>query len=66
MGGPELAERLAALRPGIKVLYVSGYTNNAIAHHGILDAGVFFLQKPYTPDTLASKVRQVLDTPPNP
>ena len=61
MGGRELAERLASLRPGIKVLYMSGYTDNAIAHHGIFDKGINFIRKPFTVDGLVRKVREVLD-----
>jgi DNA-binding NtrC family response regulator len=61
MSGRELAERLSSIRPGIKVLYMSGYTDNAIAHHGILDKGMNFIQKPFTVDGLARKVREVLD-----
>ncbi len=61
MNGRELATKLAAIRPGIKVLYASGYTENVIAHHGVLDEGVEFLAKPYRPTTLAARVRQVLD-----
>jgi FixJ family two-component response regulator len=63
MRGPELAERLLRLRPDLRVLYMSGYTDNAIAHHGLLDAGTEFLQKPFTPAALGQRVREVLDTP---
>lgn len=63
MSGHELAQHLLQLRPELKVLYISGYTDEALVYHGILEAGLFFLQKPFTPNTLAGKVREVLDTP---
>lgn len=63
INGREVAERLAAAHPQMKVLYVSGYTDQTIARHGVLEAGLFFLQKPFSPSTLAQKVREVLDAP---
>jgi CheY-like chemotaxis protein len=62
MSGATLVSRLAAVRPGIKSLYISGYTDNAIVHSGMLDSGVAFLQKPFTIESLACKVREVLDS----
>jgi len=58
--GPTLASSLTSKRPEMRVLYVSGYTENAIVHHGLLDPGIRFLQKPYSRDALIRKVREVL------
>jgi DNA-binding NtrC family response regulator len=62
-GGREAVESLAPHLPGVKVLYMSGYTDDAIVHHGVLDDGISFLQKPFTPESLLRKVREVLETP---
>jgi CheY-like chemotaxis protein len=64
MTGKELAQRLRSLRPEIKVLYMSGYADKVIAQQGVLDPGVECINKPFTPDALAFKVRQILGTPP--
>jgi two-component system cell cycle sensor histidine kinase/response regulator CckA len=61
MGGRQLVEKLSALRPGLKVLYMSGYTDEAIAHHGVLEPGVLLLQKPFTLAKLAQQLREVLE-----
>jgi CheY-like chemotaxis protein len=61
MGGKELSEKLKRLRPDIRILYTSGYTDNAIVHHGTLEPGTCFLQKPFSHKTLSHKVREVLD-----
>jgi PAS domain S-box-containing protein len=66
IGGREVANQVLARRPNAKVLYMSGYTTNAIIHHGVLDPGTFFLQKPFTPSALSAKVREVLDAPATP
>jgi PAS domain S-box-containing protein len=63
MNGRELSRVLSAQRPDLRVLYMSGYTDAAIAHQGILEAGTAFVSKPFTPDVLARKVREVLDAP---
>jgi len=62
MGGKELAEQLKLSTPDIKVLFISGYTDNAIVHHGILEEGINYIQKPFTIGILAKKIRQVLDS----
>jgi CheY-like chemotaxis protein len=61
ISGRELAKRLSAQRPALRVLYMSGYTYNVIAQGGTLERGVAFLQKPFTPRVLVEKVREVLD-----
>jgi CheY-like chemotaxis protein len=64
MNGRDLAGKLTALFPDIKILFMSGYTANVIAHHGVLDEGVAFIQKPFSMQKLAEKVRGVLDNTP--
>jgi PAS domain S-box-containing protein len=61
MSGRELVEQLAKRKPELKVLYMSGYTDDTVVHHGVLDRGIAFLQKPIMPDALGKKVREVLD-----
>jgi PAS domain S-box-containing protein len=63
MSGPELAQRVARVRPDLRVLFVSGYTDRALIHQGLRQPGTAFLQKPFTPETLARTVRKVLDEP---
>jgi FixJ family two-component response regulator len=65
MGGRELAKKLVALRPGTSVLFLSGYTEDAIATQGALSPGTAFLQKPFTLQNLAKKVREVLRARPH-
>ena len=63
MSGRELAKRLTERYPNLRVLYMSGYTYNVIAQDGTLEEGISFLQKPFTPQVLAQKVREALDRP---
>ena len=61
MSGRELANYLTAKRPDMSVVYMSGYTNDAIAHHGVLDSGIVLIEKPFSQETLIRKLREVLD-----
>jgi CheY-like chemotaxis protein len=61
MNGRELAQRLQGMRPGIKCLFMSGYTADVIAHHGVLAPGVHFIQKPFSVQSLAAKVREAIE-----
>jgi CheY-like chemotaxis protein len=63
MNGRELAEKLKRMYPEIKILFMSGYTANVIAHHGVLDEGVNFIQKPFTRNELREKMREILNDP---
>jgi PAS domain S-box-containing protein len=62
MGGRELAERLAAIYPEMKVLFISGYTNDTAIHQGVVEAGINFLEKPFSPRVLGAKIREILDS----
>jgi CheY-like chemotaxis protein len=59
--GPELTRGLVARRPALKVIYMSGYTEDAIVHHGVLNPGIAFLHKPFTSEALGRKIREVLE-----
>jgi len=61
IGGRELAEQVRQMRPGIKIIFASGYTDDMILQHQLLDRNVTLVQKPFTRETLARKVREVLD-----
>jgi PAS domain S-box-containing protein len=63
-GGPEIARRISRERPDMRVLYMSGYTSDTIVHHGMLEAGIAFLPKPFAPERLVEKVKEVLQVPP--
>jgi CheY-like chemotaxis protein len=62
MNGRDLAKRIGEIKPGLKCLFISGYTADVIAHHGILDPGINFIQKPFSTEKLAGKIREVLDS----
>jgi FixJ family two-component response regulator len=62
MNGRDLAKQLISLYPKLKTLFMSGYTSNVIAHHGVLYDGIHFIQKPFSKQALAAKVREALDS----
>jgi FixJ family two-component response regulator len=61
MSGRQLAERLLAVKPGLRVLYMSGYTDDALVHHGVLEPGTKLIGKPFSANDLVRKVRETLD-----
>jgi len=61
VSGPELIQQLVERQPSLKVIYMSGYTEETIAHHGVLDHGIAFVHKPFTAEALGQKIREVLD-----
>jgi len=61
MSGPELARRIRELRPRTKVVFMSGYTDDALGHHGVLDPDIVLLSKPFTPESLMQHLRRALD-----
>jgi FixJ family two-component response regulator len=65
MNGRDLAAQITALYPGIRLLFMSGFTANVIAHQGVLDDGVAFIQKPFSKADMTEKVREVLDMAPD-
>jgi len=64
MSGPQVAEQVGKIHRETRVLYMSGYTDDAIVRHGVLESSASFMQKPFTPDSLLKKVREVLDSKP--
>jgi two-component system cell cycle sensor histidine kinase/response regulator CckA len=64
MGGRELTDRMKIMRPDLKTIYMSGYTDDAVVRHGVFAKTEPFLQKPFSPESLARKVREVLDSVP--
>ncbi len=61
MGGRELAEKLTAKLPNLKILFTSGYTDDAVVRHGVIETNTNFIQKPFSPESLATKIRLILD-----
>jgi CheY-like chemotaxis protein len=61
MNGPDLAQRLRRLRPDLQVMYISGYADDALSHHGVLEPGIVLLSKPFGPNEFVQAVREVLD-----